>query len=319
MRHALQRCLAPCVGNCTESRYSEVVADLSLLLSGKVTDLVERLRDRMDQAAEGLHFEEAARLRDTIRAVWRYTRQKRNRVLPEDLDKDTWEAFLRLQSLLRLVSAPWRLDCFDISHLSGKETYGVVVVFEQGVPNPSLYRKFSIREVEGVDDFRSIQETLRRRYRRSLQGNDPLPQLIVIDGGAQQLRFAAAALEELGLAEIPAVALAKQEEAVYTLFDEAPLLPGKEDPALQLLQRLRDEAHRFAVSAHKKGRDRKNRRSILEEVPGVGKKRAAALLAKFGDLGRIAAATPEDLACVVPGMGVTVARRIIDHLEEAEK
>ena len=319
VRHALQRCLAPCVGNCTESRYSEVVADLSLLLSGKVTDLVERLRDRMDQAAEGLHFEEAARLRDTIRAVWRYTRQKRNRVLPEDLDKDTWEAFLRLQSLLRLASAPWRIDCFDISHLSGKETYGVVVVFEQGVPNPSLYRKFTIREVEGVDDFRSIQETLRRRYRRSLQGNDPLPQLIVIDGGAQQLRFAAAALEELGLAEIPAVALAKQEEAVYTLFDEAPLLPEKEDPALQLLQRLRDEAHRFAVSAHKKGRDRKNRRSILEEVPGVGKKRAAALLAKFGNLGRIAAATPDDLASSVPGMGVTLARRIIDHLEEAEK
>jgi len=319
VRHSLQRCLAPCVGNCTESRYAEVVADLSLLLSGKVTDLVESLRHRMDQAASELHFEEAARLRDTIRAVWRYTRQKRNRVLPEDLDKDTWEAFLRLQSLLRLSSVPWRIDCFDISHFSGKETYGVVVVFEQGIPNPSLYRKFAIREVDGVDDFRSIQETLRRRYMRALKGDDPLPQLIVIDGGGQQLRFAFETLNELGLGEIPVVALAKQEEAVYTLFDKTPLIPGKEDLALQLLQRLRDEAHRFAVSAHTKGRDRRIRRSALEDIPGVGKKRAAALFAKYGNLGRIASATPEDLARSVPGMGVSLARRIIEHLEGASE
>ncbi len=315
VRYALARCLAPCVEGCTESRYGEVVADLSLLLSGNVTHLVERLRHRMEEAARELCFEEAARLRDTIRAIWRYTRQKRNRVLPEDLDKDTWDAFLRLQSLLGLPSVPWRIDCFDISHFSGKETFGVVVVFEQGIPNPSLYRKFSIRDVEGIDDFRSIQETLRRRYSRSLQGDDPLPQLIVIDGGAQQLRFAESALQELELGGIPVVALAKQEEAVYTLFGEQPLTPEREDPALQLLQRLRDEAHRFAVSAHTKRRDSRNRRSLLEEIPGVGKKRAAALLARFGSIQRIAEADPGEVVSALPGIGPDLARRIHEHLE----
>jgi excinuclease ABC subunit C len=315
VRYALMRCLAPCVEDRTESRYGEIVADLSLLLCGNVTRLVERLRRRMEEAARGLRFEEAARLRDTIRAIWRYTRQKRNRVLPDDLDKDTWEAFLRLQSLLGLPSVPWRIDSFDISHFSGKETYGVVVVFEQGIPNPSLYRKFSIRDVEGIDDFRSIRETLRRRYSRSLKGDDPLPQLIVIDGGAQQLRFAESALRDLGLEGIPVVALAKQEEAVYTLFEEHPLTPQREDPALQLLQRLRDEAHRFAVSAHTRGRDNRNRRSILEEIPGVGKKRSAALLAKFGSIQRIAEANPEEVVSSLPGIGLELAQRIHEHLE----
>jgi excinuclease ABC subunit C len=315
VRHALMRCLAPCVGGCSETRYGEVVADLVLLLSGRVTDLVERLRTRMEQAASALHFEEAARLRDTIRSIWRYTRQKRNRVLPEDLDKDTWDAFLRLQALLGLSSVPWRIDCFDISHFSGKETFGVVVVFEQGIPNPSLYRKFAIREVEGIDDFRSIQETLRRRYSRSLKGEDPLPQLIVIDGGPQQLQFAEKALQALDLEEIPVVALAKGEEAVYTLFAELPLLPGREDPALQLLQRLRDEAHRFAVAAHTRKRESRNLRSILEEVPGVGKKRAAGLLARFGSIQHIASAEPEVLASSIPGIGPDLARRILKHLE----
>jgi excinuclease ABC subunit C len=315
VRHALMRCLAPCVGGCSETRYREVVADLELLLAGRVTDLVERLRSRMDQAAHELHFEEAARLRDTIRSIWRYTRQKRNHVLPEDLDKDTWEAFVRLEALLNLSSVPWRIDCFDISHFSGKETFGVVVVFEQGIPNPSLYRKFAIRDVEGIDDFRSIQETLLRRYRRSLQGEAPLPQLIVIDGGPQQLVFAEKALQELGLEEIPIVALAKQEEAVYTLFAELPLRPGREDPALQLLQRLRDEAHRFAVSAHTRRRDNRNLRSVLEEVEGVGKKRAADLLARFGSIRHIASTGPEELASSIPGIGLDLARRILEHLE----
>jgi excinuclease ABC subunit C len=317
VRHALMRCPAPCVGYCTETRYAETVADLALLLSGRVTDLVESLRRRMDKAARDLRFEEAARLRDTIRSIWHYTRQKRNRVLREDLDKDTWEAFLGLEQLLGLPSAPWRIDCFDISHFAGKETYGVVVVFEQGIPNPSLYRKFAIREVEGIDDFRSIEETLKRRYSRSVKGQEPLPQLIVIDGGIQQLRFAERALTDLGLGEIPVVALAKQEEAIYTLSGETPLLPGRDNPALQLLQRLRDEAHRFAVSAHTRKRDSRNLRSALEEVPGIGKKRAAALLSQFGSIQRIASAKPEVLASSIPGIGLDLAHRIIRHLEGA--
>lgn len=314
VKYPMGRCLAPCVGACTESRYGEIVTDLILLLSGRPMELVEKLRGRMDQSARELRFEEAARLRDTIRAIWRYTRQKKNHVLPEDLDKDTWGAFLRLESLLRLPTVPWRIDCFDISHFSGKETYGVVVVFEQGIPNPSLYRKFAIKTVEGVDDFRSIHETLSRRYTRSLKGEDPLPQLIVIDGGPQQLVFAEKAMRELDLSGIPVVSLAKREEAVYTLSGDSPLLLDRADPALQLLQRLRDEAHRFAISVHTHKRDSRNRRSILEEVPGVGKKRAAALLAKFGSIQRIASTEPEALSSSIPGIGHDLAQRILRHL-----
>jgi excinuclease ABC subunit C len=315
LHYSLGRCLGPCAGLVSPGEYRERVDDVILLLQGQSSEVVERLRKRMDRAAKSLAFEEAARLRDTIRAIWRITRQRITSPLREDFDGDMWQCLNRLQQELRLPVIPWRIDGFDISHMSGRETYGVVVVFEQGSPNTSLYRRFRIKTVEGVDDFRSLEETVTRRYGQSLKGSEPLPQLVLIDGGPVQLEFARKALDALGLKDLPAVSLAKQEELIYHTPGEEPLRLDFGDSALRLLQRVRDESHRFAIESHRASRSARLRRSVLEEVPGIGRHRAAQLLGRFGSVRNMAAMAAEELA-TVPGIGPAMAERILSVLKE---
>ncbi|PIE55098.1 MAG: excinuclease ABC subunit C [Dethiosulfovibrio peptidovorans] len=312
IRHELGKCQAPCAGLCSPGDYRDILDDVLLLLRGQTLDVTERLRRRMDKAAQNLDFEGAARLRDTLRALWRFSRQRVSATLSADLDEDTWQVLVRLQEIVGLATIPWRIDGFDISHSSGHETYGVAVVFEQGLPNPSLYRRFAIRDVEGIDDFRSMRETVTRRYRRCLDGEAPLPQLILIDGGPEQLRFAADALTDLGLA-VPIISLAKREELIFTLGSDQPLVLERNDPALRLLQRVRDESHRYAITTHRGKRQERLRRSALEDIPGIGKRRAAALLARFGSVHQISRLSPEELM-VVPGIGDKHAENILNYL-----
>jgi excinuclease ABC subunit C len=250
--------------------------------------------------------------------------------LREDLDAETWQVLTKTQEALGLKILPWRIDAFDISHMSGREAYGCCVVFEQGRPNPSLYRRFKIRSLaEGeVDDFRAIQETVLRRYRHVLDNTEPVPQLILIDGGPVQLEFAMKSLTELKTAlperfkgvfdppETPCVvALAKEEELIYRPGRPDPLRLPFESPVLRLLQRARDEVHRYAITTHRNARSGRLRRSVLEEVPGVGKARAAQLLVKFGSVHRIAMLEPEELRAV-PGIGAALADKIISRLKQ---
>jgi excinuclease ABC subunit C len=310
------------------------VNDVILLLQGNTGELVERMRRRMDAAAKNLAFEEAARYRDTIRALWKVSRQRVSEALQEDLDSDTWQVLTKMQEIFGLDTLPWRIDAFDISHMSGRETYGCCVVFEQGKPNPSLYRRFKIRSLaEGeVDDFRSMQETVLRRYRHVLDNTEPMPQFILIDGGPVQLEFAMKSLEELK-ADIPSTfrgtfappanpvvaALAKEEELVFRPGKTEPLRLPFDSPVLKFLQRIRDEVHRYAVTTHRSARTSRLRRSILEEIPGIGKTRAAQLLVKFGSVHRIAMMAPEEISGAGVGIGKTLAKKIIEHLRSDEK
>ncbi|MDR2529336.1 MAG: excinuclease ABC subunit UvrC [Synergistaceae bacterium] len=333
LEFSLGRCLGPCADRCTEAEYRERVNDAALLLKGGTAELVDRMRRRMDAAAKSLAFEEAARFRDTIRALWRVSRQRVSEALQEDLDSETWQVLTKLQEILGLKILPWRIDAFDISHMSGREMYGCCVVFEQGRPNPSLYRRFKVRSLSRslsedrdgissseapsdfhVDDFRAIQETVLRRYQRALDNAEPLPQLALIDGGPVQLEFAVKSLEELKL-DLPAIALAKREELVYLPGRAEPLRLSLNDPALKLLQRLRDEVHRYSITTHRNARTSRLRRSVLEEIPGIGKARAVQLIVKFGSVRRIAMLDVEELAAV-PGIGPALARKIIEHLRK---
>ena len=318
MRYSLGHCLAPCAGLCTEKEYRERAADVIMMLQGKGIELVEKLRKRMDKAVQGLEFEEAAVLRDTIRAIWRVSRQRNN--IPEiDIGQDNfWETLNRLQRILELPMLPWRIDGFDISHTSGENTIGVVVVFEQGYPNTSLYRRFNIKTVEGIDDFRSMKETLLRRYKRCLEGEEPLPQLILIDGGPIQLEFASEALRELGLDKVPVISLAKEEEEIYLLSKKEPLRLDHTDPALRLLQYVRDESHRYAITSHRAARGKNFRRSRLEDIPGIGKAKAAQLITKFGST-RAIMEISEDLLASAPGIGPKLAKRIQDYLKDTKE
>lgn len=315
MKYSLGRCLAPCCGLCTENEYRDRVADVALLLQGHGAELVERLRKRMDKAARELKFEEAAHLRDTIRAIWRVSRQQNT--IPEiPSGKDNfWEVLNSMQKTFRLPVLPWRIDGFDISHSAGNFTVGVAVVFEQGYPNPSLYRKFNIRTVEGIDDFRSMKETLTRRYKRCLEGQEPLPQLILIDGGPVQLEFAMQALDDLGIHNIPIISLAKEFEEVYMPNQKEPVRLDHTDPVLRLLQHVRDESHRFAITSHRTRRGKSFTRSKIEEVPGIGRAKAAMLITKFGSVRAIKDLPPEELAAA-PGIGPALAKRILAKLNE---
>lgn len=315
MKYSLGRCLAPCCGLCTENEYRDRVADVALLLQGHGAELVERLRKRMDRAAQEMKFEEAAHLRDTIRAIWRVSRQQNT--IPEiPSGKDNfWEVLNSMQRVFNLPVLPWRIDGFDISHSAGNFTVGVAVVFEQGYPNPSLYRKFNIRTVEGIDDFRSMKETLTRRYKRCLEGQEPLPQLILIDGGPVQLEFAMQALDELGIHNIPIISLAKEFEEVYMPNQKEPVRLDHTDPVLRLLQHVRDESHRFAITSHRTRRGKSFTRSKIEEVPGIGRAKAAMLITKFGSVRAIKDLPPEELAAA-PGIGPALAKRILAKLNE---
>jgi excinuclease ABC subunit C len=236
-----------------------------------------------------------------------------------------YDALETLQHVLGLPALPRRIECFDISTIQGSETVASMVVCEDGRMRRAEYRKYRIRGDSGVgirgsktrpllpnaesrvpnpesriqDDFAAMHEVVLRRYRKMLEQGGPFPDLVVIDGGKGQLSAAYAALEELGLANLVAVGIAKKEELLYTRDREDAIALATTDPALLLIQRIRDEAHRFAVTFHRRARTIRDLRSELDHVPGVGARRRKTLLTTFGSLAGVRRATREELAAVV--------------------
>ncbi|HTV04052.1 MAG TPA: excinuclease ABC subunit UvrC [Acidobacteriaceae bacterium] len=206
-----------------------------------------------------------------------------------------------LQDVLMLPELPRRIECFDISHIQGAETVASMVVWEGGAMKKSDYRKFQIKSVEGVDDFASMREVILRRYRRVLNEKSPMPSLILIDGGLGQLHAAAQALEDLGQTTQPLASIAKREEIIYLYGqEEDPVVLERRSPVLHLIQRVRDESHRFAITYHRKRREMRDRDSELLAIPRVGARTRTRLLEHFGSLRNIEQADVEALTAVVP-------------------
>ncbi|MFZ8834958.1 MAG: excinuclease ABC subunit UvrC [Candidatus Caldipriscus sp.] len=216
-----------------------------------------------------------------------------------------------LKKILNLPKVPSRIEGFDISHLFGEHKVASLVVFKDGKPLKSEYRRYRIKTVEGIDDFASMYEVVFRRYRRVLEEGKPLPDLILIDGGIGQLNSALKALKELGL-EIPIIALAKRFETIILPGNKVIQLPLNE-PALKILQNIRDEAHRFALRYHTTLRSKEIKKSILDLIPGVGEKRRNVLLAYFGSIDKIKEASVEEIA-KLPGFTRKIAKRIKEFL-----
>ncbi len=205
-----------------------------------------------------------------------------------------------LQDLLTLPDLPKRIECFDISHIQGADTVASMVVWEDGAMKKSDYRKYQIKTVEGVDDFASMREVVGRRYRRVQDEQNAMPSLILIDGGLGQLHAAAEALELLGITTQPLASIAKREEIIYLYGQEdEPIVLDRRSPVLHLVQRIRDESHRFAVSYHRKRREIRDRESNLLTIPGVGPQTRNRLVAHFGSLRGIQDASLQALASVV--------------------
>jgi excinuclease ABC subunit C len=217
-----------------------------------------------------------------------------------------YEALEILQAALGLSSLPRRIECFDISTIQGSETVASMVVCEDGRMKRGEYRKYRIRgdgrPAPGgriLDDFASMEEVVLRRCRRLLGEGGPFPDLVLIDGGKGQLSAAYHAFEQLGLANLVAIGIAKKEELIFTRESTSPLALAADSPALLLLQRIRDEAHRFAVTFHRRARSMRDLRSAIDEIPGIGPRRRRALLTRFGSLAGVRRATREELSAIV--------------------
>jgi excinuclease ABC subunit C len=447
----IKRCSGPCIGAISREDYRETIEHICLFLEGKHEEIIPELEEEMAQAAEALHFEEAARLRDQIEAIKRVIERQRivsghlkdhdilafarengqacvqvffvrggkligreyfiltgtqdeeeqelmssfikqfydeaayippEILVPTDLDdlaviqqwlgqkrgrkavvqvpkrgekrdilamatenavetlamlRAEWDAdknkqvqaLQELQEALNLPTPPARIECYDISNIQGQLSTGSMVVFVHGVPSKQDYRRFRIKTVQGADDYAAMAEVLRRRFARASEhmaqdeASTPapgaenrwaiMPDLVLIDGGKGQLHAAQQAMEEKGLDHIAVAGLAKREEELFVPGRTAPILLPRDSQGLYLLQRIRDEAHRFAVSYHRKLREKKSTKSILDDIPGIGPRRRQALLERFGSLEAIRAASVDDLASV-PGMTRRVAEEMVQYL-----
>ncbi|MGI8927911.1 MAG: excinuclease ABC subunit UvrC [Candidatus Limnocylindrales bacterium] len=229
----------------------------------------------------------------------------------------TLAALEELAAALSLAGPPLRIECYDISTIQGTNTVGSMVVFEEGRPRSGEYRRFRVKSVVGTDDYASHREVLRRRFYRALEAEEGvaeelrwrLPDLVVIDGGLGQVNAARGVMDEFGLHDMPVIGLAKEREEIFMPGLPQPLVLPANSQALYLLQRLRDEAHRFAVTYHRKLRAKSQTRSVLDELPGVGPARKRALLRVFGSSRQMRSATVDEIASV-PGISRSLAERI---------
>jgi excinuclease ABC subunit C len=340
----IRNCSAPCIHRITREGYVEKIDEACRLLEGKgKREVFDVLETEMMQAAERLDFEKAALLRDVLdnlRKTLNPTRQfSRGRGVQTTV-KPT-EDLAELGEYLGLPGPPRVMECFDISNVSSNHIVASMVRFTEGKPDNQNYRNYRIRTVEGQNDFASMAEVIRRRYSRILLENKDvaadleesqldvveiqrrlasegrakivLPDLVIVDGGKGQLSAACAELQALGLSELPIIGLAKQREEVFFPGESEPLCIPHDKGALKLLQRIRDEAHRFANGYNALLLRKRMKESLLDECPLVTPRRKALLLEKFGSLARIRKASVDQLSAL-PGISEKTAEGILEFL-----
>lgn len=455
LNYHIRRCLAPCTGKVSQDAYREMIKSISLFLEGRQDDLVRTLSARMEKAAENLDFEQAAALRDQIKAIEKVVEKQKivssdptdqdvaglaregeaacvavffirggkllgreHFILDETAEMDdseiltafikqyyiqveyipkeillpaqltepdvinTWldrkrggrvhlripkrgekarlvemaarnaaeelaqfrareeqararieGALLGLQEYLGLARLPRRIECYDISNIQGAESAGSMVVFIDGLPRSDQYRRFRIKSVEGPNDFASMQEVIRRRFSRALREIEAmeagaidkgrakfadLPSLVIIDGGKGQLSAAREVMRELGFSPIPTFGLAKEHEYLFGEAGPDPIILPRNSESLYLVQRIRDEAHRFAITYHRNLRGKRSLKSILDDIPGVGPKRRKALVQHFRSITALRNATVGQIA-EVPGVTRAVAEAVYDFFQHDEE
>jgi excinuclease ABC subunit C len=342
----IRNCSAPCVGRISREEYLARVEEACRILEGKgKRELFDGLRKDMEAAAEKMDFERAATLRDILQNLEKTltpTRQfSRGRGLPSTVKP--LEDLAELGEELGLGGPPRVMECFDISNVSSNHIVASMVRFTDGRPDNQNYRRYRIKTVEGQDDFASMAEVIRRRYSRILLENVGaapdiadsqenavealrrlaregrarivLPDLVIVDGGKGQLGMAVKELRALGLHELPVIGLAKQHEEIFVPGKSESIRLPHDRGALKLLQRIRDEAHRFANSYNALLYRRRMRESLLDDCPGMSAARKQRLLKKFGSVARIRGASAEEIASL-PGISVRSAQALLDHLRE---
>jgi len=310
----INACLKPCIGAVSKEDYLRAVDEVVMILKGYGTRLIGELKHQMKLLSDRQEFEKAAQTRDSIAALESILGSHTRTVnMYRRIAPDLRRGMEELRRSLGMPRLPATIEALDISNISGVMAVGSVVVFKEGVPSKDDYRRFKIREVSGADDYRMIREVFRRRYGRIVREQRRLPDLILIDGGKGHLAAALEEAREIGLTGVAIASIAKQHEEVFVPSSDAPLLIERTSPAMYLVQHIRDEAHRFAISYHRSLRDRRIRESVLDDIPGVGEERKKRLLAHFGSIGRMRGKTVEEL-CRAPGISRKLAQEIYDYL-----
>ncbi len=344
----IRHCSAPCIGRISPEEYRANFETALGLLEGRGRrEHIESLTLEMMTAAESLDFERAARLRDirenilkTLEPARRFTHRAPDLPGTVNPDRDLAE----LAAALGMEEPPTVMECFDISNLSSNHIVASMVRFTRGRPDHSAYRRYRIRGVDGQNDFASMLEVVRRRYSRiiressalfdkpdgmgtyawlkilSAEGKAPItvPDLVVVDGGKGQLSVAGEVLREVGLEDMPVIGLAKRDEEIFFLHREEPLALSHDSGALRLLQRLRDEAHRFANNYNELLVRKRVRESRLDACPGMTPRRKELLLARFRTIPRLRTCSAEEIAAL-PGISLAWARRFCDWLSGNEQ
>jgi excinuclease ABC subunit C len=348
----IKNCSAPCIGRISPEEYRERMEQACAFLNGESKDLVAGLEEEMQKAAARFDFERAAELRDMVsnlRQTVKPTRTfERGAVARAVSTIDPMADLEELQGELGLDRPPLVMECFDIANLGMAHCVASMVRFRNGVPDNANYRRYRIKVVSGQNDFASMAEVIRRRFSRILLdgrkalGEDAadasqespleamrrlegasgipstfvrLPDLVIVDGGKGQLSSARAELQRLGLHDLPMIGLAKENEEIYRIGHDTPLILSHDRGALKLLQRIRDEAHRWANGYHQLLLRRRVAESILDDCPGVSRTRKESLLKTFGSVTRLRKASPEEIA-VVPGIGRALAIQIAEYLRD---
>lgn len=317
MDDIIRDCSAPCIGEITHDEYMERVQEACAFLRGERLTYLKELQTEMEAAALLLDFEQAAALRDML-LLLRKAMKERSKAKKTRATKEI-EAELGVHQLklaLKLKSAPKVIECFDISNISGTLAVASMVCSVNGVPTPQRYRRFRIKTVEGADDPAMMAEAVGRRYGRLQREKQPMPDLVLVDGGITQLRAARRVLDGLGLPHLPLAGLAKQyEEVVWDIENkQPPLRLPRDSDALIVLTNLRDEAHRFAITYHRTLRNQRIRESVLDEIDGIGAAKKKMLLEYFGSVARLKKATIEQIA-EAPGIGLKTAALIKSELQ----
>lgn len=307
LNYHIKQCLGPCAGKVSDDKYAEVVSELKLFLEGKRTELLKLLSKRMAESAGREDFEEAGRIKARIEVLGAIKEKSVSYYPAGELEE--------LRNLLKIKGPLEVIEAFDVSNIMGTSAVGSMIYFYKGRPKKSEYRKFKIKTVSKIDDYAMMRELVRRRYARSLEEKKKLPDLILIDGGKGHLSVAVGELTKLGLNDIPAIGIAKEFERIYTKDSDKPITLPRESKALHLLERVRDEAHRFAISYHKSLLSKKIEFSELDEVTGIGPKRKKELLKHFGGIDGVKSAKLEDIL-KVKGMDEKSARNIIEHFKK---
>lgn len=304
LNYHLKQCLAPCLNRENKSAYNQLVKDVILFLQGERRQLITILDERMVKASVAQDYEEAAKIRDQIKALISLTTPP----------SDKKAALEDLKELLGLRVFPRKVEAFDVSNYSGREAVGALVAFLDGEPHKVNYRRFKIKFEEGPDDYAMMKEMIKRHFQRLIEEKQGYPDLVVIDGGQGHLSVISGELKEMGLGSICIAALAKEHEFLYLKDRPQPIDLFKFPRILFLMQRIRDEAHRFAVSYHHKLRAKILRSSLLDNVPGIGEERKRLLLSHFGSVNKIRHASLSEL-CKISTIDEKMAARIREYLK----